>query len=105
MRVKRAVQRYGQTPEPDTPYQRAGQPWDERIGSARVQAKNWRLMAFGGLGLTTRLSSALALPSMQSPVVPYVIYIDERGQTLTVTAAVRAQTGGASRTQRVCSEV
>jgi type IV secretion system protein VirB5 len=25
--------------------------WDERIGSARVQAKNWRLMAFGCLTL------------------------------------------------------
>src|SRR3546814_11667934 len=45
MRFKRAVQRYGRTPEPATPYQRAGQMWDERIGSARVQARNWRLMA------------------------------------------------------------
>ena len=59
MRFKRAVQRYGRTPEPDTPYQRAGQLWDERIGSARVQARNWRLMAFGGLFLTTGLSGAL----------------------------------------------
>ena len=48
---KRAVQRYGRTPEPETPYQRAGQLWDERIGSARVQARNWRLMAFGCLAL------------------------------------------------------
>ena len=39
--------RYGKTPEPETPYQRAGQVWDERIGSARVQAKNWRLAFFG----------------------------------------------------------
>ena len=38
--------RYGKTPEPETPYQRAGQVWDERIGSARVQAKNWRLAFF-----------------------------------------------------------
>ena len=41
--------RYGATPEPETPYQRAGQVWDERIGSARVQAKNWRLAFFGTL--------------------------------------------------------
>ena len=52
MLLKRAVQRYGRTPAPETPYQRAGQLWDERIGSARVQARNWRLMAFGCLGLT-----------------------------------------------------
>jgi type IV secretion system protein TrbL len=53
MHFKRAVQRYGQTPQPETPYQRAGQLWDERIGTARVQAANWRLMAFGTLALAT----------------------------------------------------
>src|SRR3546814_12766855 len=68
-----AVQRYGQTPEPETPYQRAGQLWDGRSGAARVQAKNWRLMAFGGLLLTAGLSSALIWQSMQSHVVPYEI--------------------------------
>ena len=51
MIFKRPVERYGQSPEPDTPYRRAGQLWDERIGSARVQAHNWRLMALGGLCL------------------------------------------------------
>jgi len=51
MLFRRPLQRYGQTPEPVTPYQKAEQLWDERIGSARVQAKNWRLMAFGCLAL------------------------------------------------------
>ncbi len=44
---RRSSVRYGRTPEPETPYQRAAQVWDERIGSARVQARNWRYMAFG----------------------------------------------------------
>ena len=44
MVFRRAMQRYGRTPVPETPYQRAGQVWDERIGSARVQARNWRLI-------------------------------------------------------------
>jgi len=44
---KRPSVHYGRTPTPVTPYQRAGQAWDDRIGSARVQARNWRLMAFG----------------------------------------------------------
>lgn len=87
MRFKRAVHRYGQTPEPDTPYQRAGQLWDERIGSARVQARNWRLMAFGGLVLTIGLSSALVWQSMQSRVVPYVVEVDKLGQAQAVTPA------------------
>ena len=44
---RRPATHYGKTPQPETPYQRAAQVWDDRIGSARVQAKNWRLMAFG----------------------------------------------------------
>ena len=51
---KRPSVHYGRTPEPVTPYQKAAQVWDERIGSARVQARNWRLMAFGCLLLSRR---------------------------------------------------
>jgi type IV secretion system protein VirB5 len=87
MLFKRAVQRYGRTPEPETPYQRAGQLWDERIGSARVQARNWRLMAFGCLGLTTTLSGGLLWQSLQSRVVPYVVEVDKLGEAKAVTAA------------------
>ena len=89
MRFRRAVQRYGRTPEPETPFQRAGQLWDERIGSARVQARNWRLMAFGGLFLTTGLSVAMVWQSMQSRVVPYVVEVDSLGQAQAVAPAVR----------------
>ncbi len=89
MRFRRAVQRYGRTPEPDTPYQRAGQLWDERIGSARAQAHNWRLMAFGGLLLTMSLSAALVWQSMQSRVVPYVVEVDALGEARAVAPAVR----------------
>lgn len=84
MRFKRTVQRYGRTPEPETPYQRAGQLWDERIGSARAQARNWRLMAFGGLFLTTGLSAGLVWQSMQSRVVPYVVEVDNLGEARAV---------------------
>jgi type IV secretion system protein VirB5 len=84
MRFKRAVQRYGRTPEPETPYQRAGHLWDERIGSARVQARNWRLMAFGGLFLTMSLSAGLVWQSMQSRVVPYVVEVDKLGEARAV---------------------
>lgn len=77
---RRPVQRYGTTPQPETPYQRAGQVWDERIGSARVQARNWRLMAFAGLFLSAGLSSGLLWQSMQSRVVPYVVEVDRLGE-------------------------
>lgn len=80
MKFRRALQRYGRTPEPETPYQRAGQVWDERIGSARVQAQNWRLMAFGGLILSSALSAGLLWQSTTSRVVPYVVEIDRLGE-------------------------
>lgn len=87
MLFKRAVQLYGRTPEPETPFQRAGQLWDERIGSARVQARNWRLMAFGCLGLTTALAGGLLWQSLQSRVIPYVVEVDRLGEPRAVAAA------------------
>ena len=87
MIFKRAVQRYGRTPSPDTPYSRAGQVWDERIGLARVQARNWRLMAFGTLGLTSLMSGAVIWQSLQSRVVPYVVEVDRLGEARAVTVA------------------
>lgn len=87
MIFKRAVQRYGRTPQPETPYQRAGQLWDERIGSARVQARNWRLMAFGTLTLTCAMSGALVWQSLQSRVTPYVVEVDRLGEARAVTEA------------------
>jgi len=89
MIFKRAVQRYGRTPAPETPYQRAGQLWDERIGSARVQARNWRLMAFGCLGLAAALSGGLLWQSLQSRVVPYVVEVDRLGAARAVEPATR----------------
>jgi len=89
MLFRRPTQRYGQTPEPVTPYQKAEQLWDERIGSARVQAKNWRLMAFGCFSLTMGLSGALFWQSLQSRVVPYVIEVDKFGEAHAVAPAVQ----------------
>lgn len=89
MRFKRSVQRYGRTPEPETPYQRAGQVWDDRIGSARVQARNWRLMAFGGLLLSSGMSVALVWQSLQSKVVAYVVAVDRLGEAQAVSEATR----------------
>lgn len=84
MKFRRAVQRYGLTPEPITPYQKAAQVWDERIGSARAQARNWRLMALGGLALSSALSGGLLWQSMQSRVTPYVVAVDRLGEAQAV---------------------
>lgn len=87
MRFKRPRVRYSETPEPITPYQAAGQVWDQRIGSARVQAKNWRLMAFGSLSLALLMAGGLVWRSAQSIVTPYVIEVDQAGQVRAVGEA------------------
>ncbi len=88
MKFKRSIQRYGRTPEPVTPYQKAGQLWDERIGAARVQAKNWRLMAFGCLTLSAGLAGGMIWQSMQSRVAPYVVEVDKLGEVRAVGPAI-----------------
>ncbi|KJC56340.1 conjugal transfer protein TrbF [Bradyrhizobium sp. LTSPM299] len=85
---KRPSPHYGRTPEPITPYQKAAQVWDERIGSARVQAKNWRLMSFGCLALSAGFASALIWQSSQGTVTPWVVEVDRLGQAQHVGPAV-----------------
>ena len=87
MRFKRPLVRYSDSPAPATPYQAAAQAWDERIGSARVQARNWRLMAFGSLSLALLMAGGLLWRSAQSIVTPYVIEVDPAGQVRVVGEA------------------
>jgi type IV secretion system protein TrbF len=84
---KRPSVHYGRTPAPVTPYQKAAQVWDERIGSARVQARNWRLMAFGSLTLTAGLASALLWQSSQGSITPWVVEVDHLGQAQAIRPA------------------
>ncbi|HAY08032.1 MAG TPA: conjugal transfer protein TrbF [Hyphomonas sp.] len=92
MRFRRPTAHYGTSPYPETPYQKAGQVWDERIGSARVQAKNWRLMALGCLALSFATSGALIWRSLQSTVTPYIVEVDETGAAKAVGPATEPYT-------------
>lgn len=80
MLFKRSVQRYGQTPEPITPYQKAAQVWDDRIGAAVVQAKNWRMLAFGAVAVSLTLSAGMVWLAGQNRITPYVVEVGEEGQ-------------------------
>lgn len=84
---KRPATHYGKSPQPETPYQRAAQVWDDRIGSARVQARNWRFMAFGSLALSMGLSAALVWQSTNGSIVPWVVQVDRLGQAQAVAPA------------------
>lgn len=79
MSFKRSALRYGETPEPVTPYQKAAQAWDERIGSARVQAHNWRLMALGSLTVSLILAGLLLWLGPSTSTTPYIVEVDPHG--------------------------
>lgn len=88
MIFKRSTTTYGETPAPETPYQRAAQVWDDRIGSARVQARNWRLMAFGCLLLAIGLSAGVIWQAGRSTITPYVVEVDTLGEVRAVGPAI-----------------
>src|SRR3984893_14381728 len=78
---------YGRTPDAVTPYQKAAQVWDERIGSARLQAKNWRLMAFGSLVLSAGLAASLVSQANKGTIPPGIVEVDRLGQAQAVAPA------------------
>jgi type IV secretion system protein VirB5 len=84
---RRPSVRYGNTPAPETPYQKAAQVWDERIGSARIQARNWRLIAFGNLVLAAGLAGALVWQATRGTIVPWVVQVDKLGEAQVVAPA------------------
>jgi type IV secretory pathway TrbF-like protein len=85
---RRASVRYGETPQPVTPYQKAAQVWDERLGSARVQARNWRLAALASSGVSVLLGLTLAVSVGRSAIVPYVVEVDRLGEVRAVGPAI-----------------
>lgn len=87
---RRSSIRYAMTPEPVTPYQRAAQVWDERLGSARVQARNWRYACLAALGLSGLLAAGLVWQGVRGTIVPWVVEVDRLGE---VRAVAPAQAG------------
>ena len=63
----------------DTPYRRARQEWDLRMGSAVVQAKNWRLATFVSLGAVVVSLGGIIYLGAQPKAVPHIIEVDRLG--------------------------
>ncbi|ABQ66539.1 Conjugal transfer protein [Rhizorhabdus wittichii RW1] len=76
---RRPSSRFGREPKPETPYQRAQQAWDDRIGSARAQAYSWRLMAFGAIAVLGLSAADNLRLRYGTKVVPYVVEVDRLG--------------------------
>lgn len=84
---KRPSNHYGRAPEPVTPYQRAAQVWDDRIGAARVQARNWRFAFFGSLLISGGLAGGLVWQAARGTITPWVVEVDRLGAARAVAPA------------------
>jgi type IV secretion system protein VirB5 len=80
-RPKRAL---SATPQA-TPYQRAAQVWDERMGLTLAHARNWRRLAFANLALAAFLGAGWWMQARQSVVKPFVVEVAAWGQTERIT--------------------
>jgi type IV secretion system protein VirB5 len=73
----------------ETPYQRASQAWDDRLGSARTQAKNWRICALAAI---VTLGGSLGLNWYQvAQKAPLLVRYVEFNPDATVRAVVTPQ--------------
>ncbi len=63
----------------DTPYRRARQEWDTRMGTALVHAHHWRLATFASLGAVTLALGGMIYLGAQPKAVPHIIEVDRLG--------------------------
>jgi len=79
MKWKRSQSKFGSTPVPETPYQKAKQVVDNRLGSALTRGKNWRLAFFGQTALCALLAGGFIWQGAQATIVPWVVEVDATG--------------------------
>ena len=69
-----------------TPYQKAGQVWDERMGLSLAHARNWRRMALANLCLAGFLGGGWWVQADRAVVRPFVVEVSDWGETQRITA-------------------
>ena len=73
------------SPETLNPYARGAAAWDERIGSARVQARNWRYIAFAAMLLALVSTAGAVVLGVKKQVATYVVEVDKAGMPGRIT--------------------
>jgi type IV secretory pathway TrbF-like protein len=80
---QKPLQDYQAVNIPENRYQNAKQEWDERIGSARVQAANWRIIAFLTMFVCIFLTLGIIYIGSQNKVRPYIVRVNADGSART----------------------
>ena len=70
-----------------TPYQRAGQVWDDRMGLTLAHARNWRRLAVANLAFAALLGAGWWAQSARAVIVPWVVEVSPQGEVMRVAAA------------------
>ncbi len=69
---------------PATPFQRAQQEWDLRMGDARVQAKNWRIAAISALVAVVVIAMILLVVILGKREHIYIAEVTKEGRVVNV---------------------
>lgn len=69
-----------------TPYQKAGQVWDERMGLSLAHARNWRRFAAANLALAVFLGAGWWVQAERAVVKPFIVEVSDWGETQRITA-------------------
>ena len=64
----------------ETPYLRAAQQWDHRIGDARAQARNWRLMAFSSIAIAGIFAAGFTYEASRVKIAAFYVPVSEIGR-------------------------
>jgi len=70
----------------ETPYQRAAQVWDERMGLSLAHARSWRLMAFTAMGFAAFLGAGWWAQAQRSVIKPFIVEVSSWGETQKITS-------------------
>ena len=89
---RRAADHYGSSGPTQSPYLRASQEWDNRIGTSVSQARNWRVMAFAGWAVAALAVGGLIYQGSTKTIATYVVPIDKYARPGRIELAGRAYT-------------
>lgn len=74
-------------PLAETPYARARQEWDARMGSAVLSARAWRGLAFAAVAAAAILGMGLTTVALQRRTFVHVVEVSPEGQVMNVRVA------------------
>jgi type IV secretory pathway TrbF-like protein len=77
----------------ETPFRKAKQEWDLRLGTSTLQALNWRRAAFAVTGLLLVAIIGLIYLGAQPKVEPYLVQIDKIGAATAIGPIERITKG------------